>query len=145
MNVWIMPITRRVSGCNGIANKEGVEEMMYQKIVLMDERPQSWNVLKRLHWTKWGEEVERVKWLMLAALGGVSAPLSGKVKITVTVFYKNRPHDASNIPLKLYEDGIVQAGLLVDDNPAFVGEAVTRSRVDKKRPRVEIEIEDYHD
>lgn len=117
--------------------------MMYQKIVLMNERPQSWNVLKRLHWTKWQEEVERVKWLMLGALGGVVTPLDGQVKITVTAFYKNRPHDASNVPIKLYEDGLVAAGLLVDDNPKFVGEAVTRSRVDKQRPRVEIEVESY--
>lgn len=112
----------------------------YQKIVLMDERPQSWNALKRLHWRKWQNEVDRCKWLVLAALGQVNT-INGRIRLTVTVFYKNRPHDASNIPEKLYEDGLVAAGLLRDDSPAFVGEVVKRSRVDKARPRVEIEIE----
>lgn len=116
---------------------------MYQKIVLMDERPQSWNVLKRLHWSKWQQEVERVKWLMLEALGGAKMPIDGRVKLTITVYYKNRPHDASNIPEKLYEDGLVAANLLADDNPKFVGEVVKRSRVDKEQPRVEVEIESY--
>ena len=112
----------------------------YQKIILMGERPQSWNVLKRMHWAKWQNEVERCKWLIIAALGGVREPIGGKVCIAVTVYYKNRPQDASNIPLKLYEDGLVAANLLTDDNPHFVSETTTRSRVDKKSPRVEIEI-----
>lgn len=114
---------------------------MYQKIVLMDERPKSWNVLKRLHWRRWQEEVERVKWLVIDALGGQCKPVHGKVKITVTAYYKSQPHDASNIPLKLFEDGLVAAGLLTDDNPTFVDETATRSRIDRQRPRVEIEIE----
>jgi Holliday junction resolvase RusA-like endonuclease len=114
---------------------------MYQKIVLINERPQSWNVLKRLHWRKWQNEVERCKWLILEAVGFDSQPVNGRVRITVTAYYKNRPHDASNIPLKLYEDGLVAAGVLTDDSPVFVDETVTRSRVDKQRPRVEIEIE----
>ena len=115
---------------------------MYQKIVLIDERPQSWNTLKRLHWRQWHDEVERVKWLVLAALGGSVQPIAGRVGITVTVFYKSRPHDASNIPAKLYEDGLVAAGLLTDDNPAYVASMTTRPMVDRHRPRVEIEIQE---
>jgi Holliday junction resolvase RusA-like endonuclease len=114
---------------------------MYQKIVLMDERPKSWNVLKRLHWRQWQKEVERCKWLMIEALGGHCSAVSGRVRITVTAYYTSKPHDASNVPGKLYEDGLVAAGLLTDDNPTFVDEMVTRSRVDRDRPRVEIEIE----
>ena len=114
---------------------------MRQKIVLINERPQSWNVLKRLHWRKWQNEVERCKWLILEAIGKDNYPTTGRVRITVTAYYKNRPQDASNIPLKLYEDGLVAAGVLTDDSPVFVDETVTRSRVDKQRPRVEIEIE----
>lgn len=114
---------------------------MYQKIVLIDERPKSWNVLKRLHWREWQDEVERVKRLIVSALGGIRQPIGGKVKITVTAYYKSRPHDASNVPAKLYEDGLIAAGLLTDDNPAFVDEMTTRSRIDRERPRVEIELE----
>ncbi len=115
---------------------------MYQKIVLIDERPESWNTLKRLHWRKWHDEVERVKWLVLAALGGQAHAISGRVAITVTVYYKARPHDASNIPAKLYEDGLVAAGLLTDDSPAYVTRMTTVPMIDRQRPRVEIEIEE---
>ena len=81
----------------------------------------------------------------MAAVGFDSQPVNGRVRITVTAYYKTRPHDASNIPLKLYEDGLVAAGILTDDSPVFVDETVTRSRVDKQRPRVEIEIETIGD
>lgn len=113
---------------------------MYQKIVLSGERPVSWNKLKRMHWRKWQDEVERCKWLIMDAAGMQTEPINEPVKITVTAYYKNRPHDASNVPAKLFEDGLVAANVLHDDAPKYVSSMTTRSRVDKKHPRVEIEI-----
>ena len=113
---------------------------MYQKIVLSGERPKSWNVLKRLHWRKWQDEVERCKWLILDAVGVQAQPVGEPVSISVTAYYKNRPHDASNVPGKLYEDGLVAADVLHDDAPKYVRSMTTRARVDKRHPRVEIEI-----
>ena len=114
--------------------------MTYQKIVLSGERPKSWNTLKRLHWRKWQDEVERCKWLILEAVGMQSEPIAEPVNIAVTAYYKSRPHDCSNVPAKLYEDGLVAADILHDDAPKYVRSMTTRSRVDKNHPRVEIEI-----
>jgi hypothetical protein len=113
--------------------------MTYQKIILSGERPKSWNVLKRLHWAKWQNEVDRCKWLILEAIRP-SAPINEPVDITVTVYYAGRPHDASNVPAKLYEDGLVAAGILHDDAPRYVRSMTTKPRIDKNHPRVEIEI-----
>lgn len=115
---------------------------IYQKIVLMNERPQSWNTLKRMHWKKWQEEVDRCKWLILAAIGYQPEPLNQPVNLIFTVYFKNnKTLDTSNIPCKLYEDGLVAARLLVDDSKEYVHDITTRrAQVDKERPRVEIEI-----
>ena len=112
---------------------------LYQKIVLMDERPQSWNTLKRLHWNKWQREVERCKNLIIAAIGPCNT-IQQRVKILVTVYFNKWPYDSSNIPLKLFEDGLVAAGLLTDDSMKYVIVTATRSEIDRNRPRTEIEI-----
>lgn len=115
---------------------------IYQKIVLMNERPQSWNTLKRMHWSAWQNEVERCKWLILDAIGIQPQPLAQPVNLIFTAYYANKKTlDTSNFPEKLYEDGLIAAGLLVDDNRNYVHDIVKRrARIDKKCPRVEIEI-----
>jgi len=109
------------------------------KIILDGERPLSWNTLKRMHWRKWQNEVDRVKWLVRAELDPSEPPLNGQVIIRVTAYFAHHPQDASNIGAKLYEDGLIGT-VLIDDNPTYVSEVRTRSMIDKKRPRVEIEI-----
>lgn len=112
---------------------------LYQKIVLMGERPESWNKLKRMDRWKWQKEVNRCKGLVLAAIPHANR-IQQRVKILVTVFFDKRPYDCSNIPLKLFEDGLVKAGLLGDDSIKYVIVTATRSLIDRDRPRVEIEI-----
>ena len=110
------------------------------KIVLDGERPQSLNkIYSGVHWTKRKAEADRVHTLVRAALPLVYKPFDVPVRIVVTAYFKNRPLDASNIFAKVYEDGLV-GHLLVDDSPQYVTEIATRSRVDRKNPRVEIEI-----
>lgn len=113
---------------------------IYNKIVLMGERPESYNKIIRWHWRKFSQEVERVKLLILAAIGPCD-PIGKPVNLTFTVFYDKRPLDTSNFPEKLYEDGFVAAGLLVDDNRRYVHDIIKRRpQIDKEHPRVEIEI-----
>ena len=113
---------------------------IYNKIVLMGERPESYNVVIRMHWRKYNNEVKRVKDLILAAIGPCD-PIGQPVNLTFTPFYDKRPLDTSNLPEKLYEDGLVAAGLLVDDNRRYVWDIIKRRpRIDKERPRLEIEI-----
>lgn len=66
---------------------------------------------------------------------------SGRVRITVEAYFKGRPLDASNVPGKLYEDGL-KGVLLHDDNPTFVASMTTVSLVDRADPRVVIIIEE---
>lgn len=106
---------------------------MYQKIVLMDERPQSWNRLKRMHWRDWQAEVDRIKWLLMAAVPH-PAQLACKVNIDYTVYFAKRPHDADNIPAKLFTDGLIACGLIADDRRQFVGRVSTEARIDREHP-----------
>lgn len=114
---------------------------LYQKIVLMDERPQSWNKLKRLNHWKWQAEVNRVKDLVLHALGGRADTLTVKVDIYITAYFDKRPYDSDNVPAKLYIDGLKAVGLMTDDTIQYLGWAATKSEVDRDNPRVEIEIQ----
>lgn len=113
---------------------------LYNKIVLMGERPESYNNIIRWHWRTFHKEVNRVKQLILSAIGPCD-PIGQPVNLVFTVFYEKRPLDTSNLSEKLYEDGLVAAGLLVDDNRKYVYDIIKRRpQIDKERPRIEIEI-----
>jgi hypothetical protein len=111
------------------------------KIVLHGERPPSWNKFYAgSHWRERKQDADRIHLLVLAALNGRPARMVKPVEIVVTAFFKGRQFDPCNVPAKIYIDGLVQAGLLVDDTPRYVDSVTTRSRKDKDRPRVEILI-----
>lgn len=114
--------------------------MRVERITLEGERPQSWNVLKRAHWTRWQREVGRCA-LLVRAQAGAAEMFTGPVHITVLAHFDSRPLDASNVPAKLYEDGL-KGTYLRDDNPNFVTSMTTISLIDKAEPRVEIIIEE---
>lgn len=63
----------------------------------------------------------------------------GPVKITMSVWFKNRPIDAQNIANKPYIDALI-GWYIEDDGPEFVPVVEFASYIDKRRPRVEIEI-----
>jgi Holliday junction resolvase RusA-like endonuclease len=65
------------------------------------------------------------------------------VRITISCWFKNKPQDADNICTKPYIDGLI-AWYIEDDNPYFVPEVVTRSYIDKRSPRLEIEIQELN-
>lgn len=115
-----------------------MEELL---IVLDGERPKSWNAwYAGAHWRVRKEEADRVHLLMLVALGGRPARITRRVEVCVTAYFKGKQLDPDNLPAKLYIDGMVRAGLLVNDTPRYVDSVTTRSRIDKHRPRVEITI-----
>jgi hypothetical protein len=111
------------------------------KITLADERPLSWNrFYAGLHWTQRRDEVERVRAIVVAELSHMDfVPPDESVAIIITAYFKNRPQDPDNICSKLYIDALI-GRVLLDDSHAEITSVTTRSRVDRKKPRVEIEI-----
>lgn len=113
-------------------------------LILEDEQPMGLNkLITRIHWDERREEVSRVKLMVRAALDPNDPVFDNPVAITVRVYFKNKrvQLDASNVPAKLYEDGLI-GWLIKDDKPEFVRSMTTVSLIDRDNPRVEIEIEE---
>ena len=61
--------------------------------------------------------------------------------MTFTVFYGNsRRHDVDNSTPKFVIDGMVEAGMVVDDDSKHIRSITLRCSVDAEHPRTEIEI-----
>lgn len=116
-------------------------------LTLEGEQPMGLNkLLARNHWTLRDEEVGRVILAVRVALDPDEALFDKPVAITVRAYFKNRrvQLDCSNIPGKLYEDGLI-GWLIEDDKPEFVRSMTTVSLIDRQNPRVEIEITEVSD
>lgn len=113
-------------------------------LVLEGERPLSWNKLYAgLHFRQRADYAAAKHLQVVAAVReqfGIVTPVARRVRLTVRAYFDHHPMDASNICAKLYEDGLVAAGVLFDDSPQYVAAMTTESYIDKRRPRVEIEI-----
>lgn len=108
-------------------------------IVIDGFRPQSWNRLLRMPPLKWHQQVTSTKSAVLGALSGVDLKMfTDRVDIAVNLFVRNKPMDSSNVPLKLFEDGLLRL-IIRDDSPKYVRRVTTMSAVSNK-PRVEIII-----
>lgn len=85
------------------------------------------------------KNTERVYWECMAQR---LEPINGMAHITVTFFEKDYRRDTDNIlgGLKYILDGLVNAGIIVDDGRKYVDLSVNPVMVDKKNPRIEIEI-----
>lgn len=111
------------------------------RIVLENERPLSWNKLYAgKHWSVRKTAADAAHALMRCAVGADAEKFTEPVRIRVTAYFKSRPLDADNICAKLYIDGLI-GRILEDDSPKYVAEVTTVSRVDKQRPRLEIQVE----
>jgi hypothetical protein len=106
-------------------------------LVLHGVRPPSWNRLKRMNRWQWQSAVEQAKWHIRAALPPGPPVFTGRVDICIVAYFDRKPYDSSNIPLKLYEDGLINL-VIPDDSPRYVRRVSTESRVDRQHPRVEI-------
>ena len=113
-------------------------------LVLENERPKSWNKYwSGMHWTERTRERNRVHQLVRSQIDPDAAKIFPvPISITVTVYFKNKPQDISNLCLKPYEDSLI-GWFIKDDGPEHVASITTRSRIDPERPRMEIELEEY--
>lgn len=113
-------------------------------LVLENERPKSWNEYwSGMHWKDRTDERNRVHQLVRTVIDPDTVQMfEVPVAITITAYFKNRPQDASNVCAKPYEDSLI-GWFIKDDKPKHVVSMTTVSKVDKDRPRVEIELEEY--
>lgn len=58
----------------------------------------------------------------------------------ITYFPTARAHDLDNITPKFILDGLVEGGLLVDDNNRCIQSLTTQAKYDKTNPRIELWI-----
>lgn len=110
-------------------------------LVLSNERPVSWQMFyEQRHWALRKKEADRVHSLVRSAVDPELSPFAGLVDVTIRVYYDKQPTDSDNIPAKLYIDGL-KGWWLGEDDPGWVRCVTTTSLVDRKFPRVEIEVE----
>lgn len=114
------------------------------KIIFKNERPVSLNMwYSGIHWSKRKQEADRIHALCKYT---VKKNLFKKpVDIIITGYFKNKPLDPDNITSKLWIDGL-KGRVIVDDTMQYVSSVITRSRIDKNEPRIEIditEVEEY--
>ena len=70
---------------------------------------------------------------------------TGPVELRITWFEPNAKRDLDNIgfAIKFVLDGMVKAGVLENDNQKWVKRIVHEAEIDQKKPRVEIEINQW--
>ncbi|MBU1142017.1 MAG: hypothetical protein KKH92_00060 [Firmicutes bacterium] len=103
----------------------------------------SWNKLySQRHWIVRKNMADEIHQLIKFEAIGQEIPHFDKpVKLKMIAGKKSRPVDASNICLKLYEDGLVNAGILDSDDYKHVLEVILVS-VKANIDYIEIEISD---
>ena len=109
-------------------------------ITIPDERGPSWNdFYSGGHWSKRKNAKDRARQLVRAYLDPNVEPFDCIVDVFVTVYFKSRAQDSDNICDKLLIDGL-RPWVIVDDDRRYIRWACTRSEIDKKNPRIEIEV-----
>ena len=113
--------------------------MSQTKIIVTELHP-SINVWKNWHYMRYNKEKQR--WMtMIWALTRGTSRIEGKVDVTVTYYFKTKArHDIDNYTPKMIMDGLVEAGIIQDDNSDVVVSLTVKLLYDKANPRTEIEI-----
>jgi len=124
------------------ANLDANDNPVYLNVTLYGEQSKSWNTYYAgVHHTKRSKEAKRAHGLVVAKLAGCGVQFTSQVDIKVAVYRGNlRRFDSDNVVDKFYIDGLVQAGVLIDDSYQYVRWAASAIFIDKDNPRVVIEV-----
>lgn len=100
----------------------------------------AWMILKRPAMNalkqKWKDFI---KWFV--AEQGYANLRIEECEISQTIYYKtNRRHDIDNSVPKFVLDGLVESGMIVDDDSLHITELKLRCKVDANHPRTELRI-----
>lgn len=115
---------------------------MEAKLILDNHKIVSWNELySSPHWRVRKKTADDIHQLVkFEALGQEIPTFNKKVKITITASKESHAIDCDNVCAKLYIDGLVGAGVIVNDSPKYVSCVTTRSLKGNVN-HVDIEIE----
>lgn len=109
-------------------------------ITIPQARGPSWNKFySGKHWAVRKNAKDEAAQLVRAYLDPNADMFTVPVDIFITVYFKARPQDSDNICDKLYIDAL-KGWVIPEDDKRYVRWAATRSEVDKKNPRIEIEV-----
>ncbi len=104
---------------------ESINAWMIMKRPMMNALKQKWK--------------EFICWLVISR--GYSNLHIDKCEICQTVYYpNNRRHDPDNSVPKFILDGLVESGMLGDDDNSHIEKLTLKCRVDTDNPRTEIEF-----
>ena len=104
---------------------ESINAWMIMKRAMMNALKQKWK--------------DFIIWLV-GRLGYADMKID-KCKITQTVYYPNNArHDIDNSVPKFILDGLVESGMIIDDDRKHITELVLRCDMDKDNPRTELQI-----
>ena len=97
------------------------------------------------HWSHYAKE--KKKWtntVYIEALSQKLTPVSGPVWIRCEQYLKNRRVDPDNkaIGLKYVLDGLQVAGVLPEDNMAWIIGFIHTFQIDKENPRLEVILQE---
>ncbi len=113
------------------------------RIILKGEKPKSWNTYwAGVHWSARKRERDRVHMLVRAEIDPETAAIFDvPVHIWINAYFKDKRSqlDSPNVVNKPYIDAL-EGWYIKNDKPENVAYVTTGSFIDKRRPRVEIEI-----
>lgn len=102
---------------------ESINKWMIMKRAAMNALKQKWKAF--------------IKWFV--AEQGYANLHIDKCEITQTIYYyTQRRHDIDNSVPKFILDGLVESGMLIDDDDKHITELTLRCRYDAKHPRTEL-------
>ena len=99
-----------------------------------------WMIMKRPAMNAWKQKwKDFMKWFVNEQ--GYSNLHIEKCEISQTIYYPtNRRHDCDNATPKAALDGLVESGMIIDDDSKHVTKLTLMCDVDKDNPRTELEI-----
>lgn len=120
---------------------------MITKFVIYGELPDLNTIIKtaKIHYGQYSQL--KKKYTDLVSKYAPNKSIIGKVDVKIVWYTRNSRKDADNVACgkKFLLDGLVSAGVIKDDSRRYVNSFQDYFFVDKKNPRVEVELIESED
>ncbi len=108
--------------------------------ITLNQFPESINkfIGRKNIWEYQEKKKEYARYIRMATIG--KNPKYAKCSMIITLYFKNnRGYDADNY-LKILLDGLCKANIIKDDNLMCIRNLQIAGKIDKKNPRIEIDV-----